>query len=130
MLNVGMLELTPYHYSMTSYQQQSSLNEPVQSALHLQHQETVLLPIQIKPKFCLILTLKMPILLCMKKKSLFDSNPYLQDPRKYRDSLVTSVSSSTAIETGASVKSISQQITDVSGSHLFPASTKPESNAQ
>ena len=66
----------------------------------------------------------------MKKKSLFDSNPYLQDPKKYRDSLVTSVSSSTAIETGASVESVSQQITDVSSSYFQPSSTKPESNSR
>ncbi|MDH5389513.1 MAG: hypothetical protein OEY06_13835 [Gammaproteobacteria bacterium] len=46
------------------------------------------------------------------KKSLFESNPYLQNPQKYRDSLITSVSSSTAIETGASVESINQQISD------------------
>jgi hypothetical protein len=44
----------------------------------------------------------------MKKKSLFDSNPYLQNPKQYRDSLITSVSSSTAIETGASVESVSR----------------------
>lgn len=79
---------------------------------------------------CLIFTLKMPILLVMKKKSLFESNPYLKDPTKYRDALITSVSSSTAIETGASVKSVSQQITDVSSSYFHPTPTKPESNSQ
>ena len=66
----------------------------------------------------------------MKKKSLFDSNPYLQDHKKYRNSLITNVSSSTAIETGASVESVSQQITDVSNSYFHPDSTKPESNSQ
>ena len=66
----------------------------------------------------------------MKKKSLFDSNPYLQDSGKYRDSLITNVSSSTAIETGASVESVSRQITDVSSSDFHPTSTKPESNSQ
>lgn len=66
----------------------------------------------------------------MKKKSLFDSNPYLQDPKKYRDALITSVSSSTAIETGASVESVSQQISDVSSDYLHPASTKPKSTPQ
>lgn len=62
----------------------------------------------------------------MKKKSLFDSNPYLKDPEKYRDSLVTNVSSSTAIETDASIKSIRQQITDVSSSYIHPNSSKPK----
>ena len=66
----------------------------------------------------------------MKKKSLFNLNPYLQDPKKYQESLVTSVSSSTAIETGASVESVSQQITDVSGSYFQPILTKPGSNSQ
>jgi len=60
----------------------------------------------------------------MKSKSLFESNPYLKDPTKYRDALITSVSSSTAIETGASVESVSQQITDVSSRYFHPAPTK------
>ena len=72
----------------------------------------------------------MPILEGMKKKSLFDSNPYLKDPGKYRDALVTSVSSSTAIETGASVKSIRQQITNVSNNEARSTSTKKKSSAQ
>ena len=66
----------------------------------------------------------------MKKKSLFDSNPYLKDHKKYQDSLITSVSSSTALETGASVESVSQQITDVSSNYFHPKSTKPTSNSQ
>lgn len=66
----------------------------------------------------------------MKKKSLFDSNPYLHDPKRYRDSLITSVSSSTAIETGASVDSVSQQIADAAGRFFHPSPTKPESNSQ
>jgi len=66
----------------------------------------------------------MPILVDMKKKSLFDSNPYLQDPKKYRDSLITSVSSSTAIETGATTESVSKQFTDVSINYFHPTPTK------
>jgi hypothetical protein len=66
----------------------------------------------------------------MKKKSLFDSNPYLQNPKQYWDSLITSVSSSTAIETGASVESVSRQITDVASSYIHPTPTKPESSSQ
>ena len=64
------------------------------------------------------------------KKSLFDSNPYLKNPEKYRDSLITSVSSSTAIETGATVESVSQQITDVTSSHFHSIPTKTKSNSQ
>ena len=35
----------------------------------------------------------------MAKKNLKETNPYLKDPQKRRDSFVTFVSSSTAIET-------------------------------
>jgi len=66
----------------------------------------------------------------MKKKSLFESNPYLHDPKKYRDALIISVSSSTAIETGASVESVSQQITVASSSDSYPATTRHDSNSQ
>ena len=54
----------------------------------------------------------------MKKKSLFDTNPYLQDQKKYREALITSVSSSTAIETGASIESVNEQLTKAS-SRIF-----------
>lgn len=66
----------------------------------------------------------------MKKKSLFDSNPYLKDPKKYRDALITSVSSSTAIETGATVESITKQLADVSRSLFQTIPPKPESSAR
>lgn len=42
----------------------------------------------------------------MKSKSLIDTNPYLRDPQKFQQALMTSVASSTAIETGAPVASI------------------------
>ena len=42
----------------------------------------------------------------MPKKSLLESNPFLLDPAKYRDALITSVSSSTAIETSTSTASV------------------------
>lgn len=64
----------------------------------------------------------------MKKKSLFETNPHLQDHKKYRDALITSVSSSTAIETGASVESINQHLTAVSISNFHITPTKPKSN--
>jgi len=53
----------------------------------------------------------------MKKKSLFARNPHLSDPKKYRDALIASAASSTAIETGGSIESIFRQIADVSNNH-------------
>jgi hypothetical protein len=47
----------------------------------------------------------------MLKKPLIETNPYLRVPETYRKSLITSVSSSTAIETATSVQSISEQLT-------------------
>ena len=49
----------------------------------------------------------------MRKKSLIETNPYLQNSKKYRDSLITNVSSSTAIETGDNVQSIADTLTEV-----------------
>jgi len=42
----------------------------------------------------------------MAKKSLLETNPYLKDSNAYRDALILNVSSSTAVETAAPVKSI------------------------
>jgi len=47
----------------------------------------------------------------MKNRSLLDTNPYLRDPEKLRKSVVTSVSSSTAIETGESIDKIADKLT-------------------
>jgi hypothetical protein len=47
----------------------------------------------------------------MKKRSLLDSNPYLRDREKFRKSLITSVSSSTAIETGEPINKIEEKLT-------------------
>jgi hypothetical protein len=49
----------------------------------------------------------------MQKKSLIETNPHLQDSEKYRESLITNVSSSTAIETGDSVSSVVNTLTEV-----------------
>ena len=49
----------------------------------------------------------------MSKKSLIETNPYLQNSKKYRDSLITNVSSSTAIETGDNVCSVADTLTEV-----------------
>ena len=46
-----------------------------------------------------------------KQKPLIATNPYLRNPKKYRKALILSVASSTAIETGASVKSIVRTLT-------------------
>lgn len=46
----------------------------------------------------------------MLKKPLIETNPYLRDPEKFRKALITSVSSSTAIETGAPVSSIARML--------------------
>jgi len=47
-----------------------------------------------------------------KQKPLTETNPYLKDLKKYRKALRLTVASSTAIETGASVESIAQMLTD------------------
>ena len=44
----------------------------------------------------------------MKQKPLIKTNPYLRDPEKFRKALITSIASSTAIETGASVASVAR----------------------
>lgn len=49
----------------------------------------------------------------MPKKSLLQTNPFLADTKKYRASLITSVSSSTAIETATSTASVALSIKDV-----------------
>ncbi len=46
----------------------------------------------------------------MLKKPLIDTNPYLRDPKQFRKALITSVSSSTAIETGAPVESVARML--------------------
>jgi hypothetical protein len=46
----------------------------------------------------------------MSKKSLLETNPYLKAPEKYRKALITNVATSTAIETGASIESITRKL--------------------
>jgi hypothetical protein len=52
----------------------------------------------------------------MLKKPLTDTNPYLRDPAKFRKALITSVASSTAIETGESVESIARMLEEAATS--------------
>lgn len=66
----------------------------------------------------------------MQKKSLFDANPHLQDPDKYRESLITSVSSSTAIETGTAVTIVNEQLTDAFDGIIDLSSGKTILNSQ
>lgn len=49
----------------------------------------------------------------MQKRSLIETNPYLQDPGQYQESLITNVSSSTAIETGDSTSSVANTLTEI-----------------
>jgi hypothetical protein len=46
----------------------------------------------------------------MKRGSLLDVNPSLKDPKKFREFLIRNVATSTAIETGQSVATISKDL--------------------
>jgi hypothetical protein len=46
----------------------------------------------------------------MKRATLLDTNPHLQDPMKFREDLIRSVATSTAIETGESVAAIAKDL--------------------
>ncbi|MEX2490516.1 MAG: hypothetical protein WD425_02020 [Nitrospirales bacterium] len=47
----------------------------------------------------------------MSKKPLIETNPYLKATEKYRQALITNVSSSTAIETGIPAEEIARLLT-------------------
>ena len=66
----------------------------------------------------------------MSKKSLIETNRYLQDSEKYRHSLITNVSSSTAIETADSVWSIVDTVAEVVNSILIVPPPKQKSTSQ
>ncbi len=51
----------------------------------------------------------------MQKKSLFETNRHLKDSVKYRTSLLSNVSSSTAIETGESVQTVAGKMVAAKG---------------
>ena len=46
----------------------------------------------------------------MSNRPLIETNPHLKIPAKYRKALITNVSSSTAVETGAPVESIARTL--------------------
>ncbi|MFA7186457.1 MAG: hypothetical protein WC082_16260 [Victivallales bacterium] len=60
----------------------------------------------------------------MRKKSLFKTNRYLKNPEKYQDALITNVSSSTVIETNASVQAVTEKLA-AAKSRIFHA-TRPK----
>lgn len=66
----------------------------------------------------------------MSKKSLIETNPYLQNSKKYCDSLITNVSSSTAIETGDNVRSIANKLTEIADTILIVHPPKQKSTSQ
>ena len=55
----------------------------------------------------------------MKQKPLIETNPYLRDQNKFRKALITSVASSTAIETGAPVASIARMLEEAEKTELL-----------
>lgn len=63
----------------------------------------------------------------VKQKPLIETNPYLRDPKKFRAALITNVSSSTAIETGAPVEAIARTLADADKSRLLK---KPQGSAR
>ena len=63
----------------------------------------------------------------MPKKPLIETNPYLRDPEKYRKALVTNVSSSTAVETGATVESVARLLNETAKTGQVK---KPQGSAQ
>jgi hypothetical protein len=48
----------------------------------------------------------------MQKKPLIETNPHLAVTARYRKALVANVASSTAIETGTSIESITRLLTE------------------
>jgi hypothetical protein len=63
----------------------------------------------------------------MEQKPLIETNPYLRDPKKFRKALITSIASSTAIETGAPIASIVRMLEE--GEEAKPFTT-PEGSAR
>ena len=63
----------------------------------------------------------------MKQKPLIETNPYLREPEKFRKALITNVSTSTAVETGAPPESIARTLLE--SDKTLPL-TKPEGSAR
>ena len=56
----------------------------------------------------------------MEQKPLIETNPYQRNPEKFRKALITSVASSTAIETGAPVASIVRMLEEDAKTEPLP----------
>ena len=69
-------------------------------------------------RVCLSLCYNLP----MEQRPLIETNPYLRDPEKFRKALITSVASSTAIETGAPIASIVRMLEE--GEETKPVTTQ------
>lgn len=63
----------------------------------------------------------------MEQKPLIETNPFLRDPKKFREALITNVSSSTAVETGAPVETIARTLAEGDKSRLLK---KPRGSAR
>jgi len=63
----------------------------------------------------------------MNKRPLIETNPYLRDPEQFRKALITNVSTSTAVETGAPVESIARALTE---SNMVEPVKKPQGSAR
>jgi len=61
----------------------------------------------------------------MNNRPLIETNAFLRDPAKFRKALITNVSSSTAIETGAPVEAIARMLTE--GRQSKPVTNPPDS---
>lgn len=60
----------------------------------------------------------------MKQKPLIETNAYLRDPAKFRKALIKSVASSTAIETGATVASVTRMLQEGAKLKPLPKTTR------
>ena len=59
----------------------------------------------------------------MNNKPLIETNPHLKAPAQYRKALIANVASSTAVETGASIESITRILAE-SGKPLSAKKTR------
>lgn len=66
----------------------------------------------------------------MLRKSLIETNPYLGIPEKYRKSLITNVSSSTAIETVTSTETIADLLVKSENTLWAIEVKKPKDSSQ
>lgn len=63
----------------------------------------------------------------MPKKPLIETNPYLKEPEKYRQALITNISSSTSVETGVPTEEIARILSQTEKAEPVK---KPKSSAR